>query len=115
MHATATLGVSLALIAGAACKGSPSPANLCSSSGAAATVSATDNLVFSPGSVPITHGQSVSWQNVGMVPHTVTDDGSTFNSPLAAGQTFVHTFSAAGPFSYHRNIHPGMVGTITVN
>lgn len=119
MRTTAMLGVSLALLTTAACGGSTNPSNLCSASGAAATVSATDSIVFSPASVTITHGQSVCWQNVGTVPHTVSDNatgGTIFNGNLPAGQTFVRTFSTAGSFGYHCNIHSSMgPASITVN
>ena len=110
--------IASAMLVTAACGSSTSPSSLCANSGAAATVSATDNLAFSPGSVTITHGQVVCWQNSGTVAHTVTDNatgGGVFNSNLPAGQTFVHTFANAGTFGYHCNIHAGMSGTITVN
>jgi hypothetical protein len=45
----------------------------------------------------------------------VTADGGAFDSGnLATGQTFSQTFSAAGTFAYHCNIHPQMTGTVTV-
>jgi plastocyanin len=119
MRTTVMLGVGFALLTTAACGSSTNPASLCSSSGAAATVSATDGIVFSPASVTVTHGQSVCWQNVGTVPHTVSDNatgGAMFNGSLPAGQIFVRTFSTAGFFGYHCNIHSSMgPATITVN
>jgi plastocyanin len=30
------------------------------------------------------------------------------------GATFTRTFPSAGTFQYHCTIHPGMVGTVTV-
>jgi len=118
MRSTIAVGVCFVLTAAAACGSSTSPPNLCANSGAAATASATDAIAFTPGSVTITHGQSVCWQNVGTVAHTVADNatnGSLFNSNLPAGQMFVHTFPSAGSFGYHCNIHSSMSGTITVN
>jgi len=109
----------LALTA-AACSSSTSSSstNLCANSGAAATVSATDNYAFTPSSVTITVGQSVCWQNNGQLVHTVTDDatnGVRFNGNLPGGQTFVHTFGFGGSFSYHCNNHSNMTGTVVVN
>ena len=92
--------------------------NLCANSGAAATVSATDNLAFTPSFVTITVGQSVCWQNTGLMMHTVTDDatnGVRFSGNLPGGQTFVHTFTFGGSFSYHCNNHSNMTGTVMVN
>ena len=137
MRSILGFGVGIAVLGAAACSSSTSVAGACSGSGAAATVSATDGLVFSPASVPITHGQSVCWQNTGTIAHTVTsnDNGTSFNSNLAAGQTFLHgfasvssdsptsaagrmfviTFAAPGSFPYHCTVHPSMTGAITVN
>ena len=90
-------------------------ANSCGSSGAAANISATDGLVFSPGAATITHGQSVCWQNNGNVSHTVTtNDGTSINVSLTPGNILVHTFPTAGSYPYHCTIHAAMTGTITV-
>lgn len=117
MRSVFALGVGLVVLVAAACSSNPTmPANACASSGAAATISATDALSFSPTSATITHGQSVCWQNTGATAHTVTsNDGTSFNSSLPGGQTFVHAFPTAGSFPYRCTIHTGMTGTITVN
>lgn len=90
-----------------------SSTNLCDNSGAAATVSATDQYVYTPSSVTITVGQSVCWQNTGKLDHTVSD-GVRFNAPLPSGQTFVHTFGFGGTFTIHCAIHDNMTGTVEV-
>ncbi len=120
--------ISLALyasvvLAAVACSSSTSVSissstNLCAASGAAATVRATDNSGFTPSPVTITVGQSVCWQNTGVLMHTVTDDatnGVRFSGSLPGGQTFVHTFTFGGSFSYHCNNHSNMTGTVVVN
>ncbi len=92
-----------------------SPGKTCGSSAAAANISATSSKSFAPSAARIAVGQSVCWQNQSQFDHTVTsDDGSSFNSGLAIGETFVHTFAAVGTYTYHCTIHAGMVGTITV-
>src|SRR5260370_36495263 len=73
MRSTIAVGVCFVLIAAAACGGSTSPPSLCANSGAGATVNATDAIAFTPGSVTITHGQSVWRQNVGTVGTPVPD------------------------------------------
>jgi plastocyanin len=37
------------------------------------------------------------------------------SSVLSSGQTYSHTFKAAGAFRYHCGVHSSMKGTITVN
>ena len=93
------------------------PAASSSSTGsAAATVQATDEKVFTPATVTINAGQTVTWQNQGSLSHTVTfDNGPSFNQNLDSGSTVNRTFSTAGTFKYHCTIHgASMSGTITV-
>lgn len=86
-------------------------------------------LTFSPASLMIAAGGTVTWQNGSSVTHTVTSSsGSTaiFNSGnppagVAPGGTFSHTFSTAGTYHYYCQYHgldgnppTGMAGTITV-
>jgi plastocyanin len=70
---------------------------------------------FSPASITIAAGGTVRWSNSDRDSHTVTADSGSFDSGiLASGRTFSHTFSAAGAFAYHCEIHPDMRGTVTV-
>jgi hypothetical protein len=57
----------------------------------------------------------VTWMNSDPVSHTTTSDTGAWDSgPVSSGTTFQHTFSTAGTFPYHCNIHPFMHGTIVV-
>jgi len=70
---------------------------------------------FTPSSLTITSGSTVTWKNDGNVTHTATADGAEFDSGnLASGASFSHTFSTKGTFTYHCAIHASMTGTITV-
>jgi plastocyanin len=41
--------------------------------------------------------------------------GGELNSPLLnQGQSYSHTFTAAGTYKYTCNVHPNMVATVTV-
>ena len=77
-------------------------------------------FAFSPASLTIKAGTTVTWKNTTVSPHTVTsDDGNTFNSgttnPIAAQSgTFSFTFTTAGTFAYHCEIHPFMKAKIIV-
>jgi plastocyanin len=75
-----------------------------------------DHHRFSPNSVTIAIGATVTWTNRDSAPHTVTSSGGEFNeSPvLKQGQTFSNTFTTAGSFSYSCSIHPQMMGKIIV-
>jgi plastocyanin len=71
---------------------------------------------FAPLSVTVSAGQTVTWQNVGTVPHTTTSDTPAWDITLNPGQTYTRTFSTAtgSPFTYHCTIHPTMTGTVVV-
>ena len=78
------------------------------------------SFAFSPASVTIKVGTTVTWKNTTAVSHTVTsDDGKSFDSgaanPIAPQSgTFSFTFATAGTFAYHCTIHPFMKATIIV-
>ena len=60
-------------------------------------------------------GSTVSWTNDDTVTHTITSDSGDFDSgTVPPGGTFSHTFSVAGTFPYHCEIHPGMRGQVAV-
>jgi amicyanin len=75
---------------------------------------------FSPATITVKVGTTVIWTNKTGAPHTVTsDDGKTFdsgiNTPIAAnGGTFSFTFTKAGTYTYHCQIHPFMTATVIV-
>ena len=79
-----------------------------------------DNFSFGPATLTIPAGTTVTWTNTTGAPHTVTsDDGTSFdsniNTPISAnGGTFSFTFTKAGTFTYHCQIHPFMKATIIV-
>jgi plastocyanin len=86
----------------------------------AATVSVVAGgatTVFTPASVTINVGDTVTWTNGGGFHDVSADDGSFGNSP-GGSWTFSHTFTTAGTFGYHCSIHgsagAGMFGTVTV-
>jgi hypothetical protein len=73
------------------------------------------DLFFSPTSVTIAVGDTVTWHNTGQAPHNATADDGSFKTPdLNNGQSASHTFNQAGTFSYICTIHPNMKGTIRV-
>jgi plastocyanin len=73
------------------------------------------NMMFSPKTLTIKKGNSVTWTNSDTISHTVTSDTGAFESgTMTNGKTFSFTFNEAGTFTYHCNFHPNMTGTIVV-
>jgi plastocyanin len=77
-------------------------------------------FAFSPATLTIKAGTTVTWKNTTAAAHTVTsDDGKSFDSGIAnpitaQSGTFSFTFTTAGTFPYHCAIHPFMMATIIV-
>ena len=76
---------------------------------------------FSPSTVTVRPGGTVTWTNAGPVQHTITptNAGQTGAWPAKTmsaqqGATFTHTFTTAGTFNYFCTIHSGMTGTVRV-
>ena len=100
------------------------PAATATQAGNAQTVmiitKSSGTFAFSPASLTIKAGTTVTWKNTTAVAHTVTsDDGTSFDSGTAnlitaQSGTFSFTFSKAGTFAYHCAIHPFMKATIIV-
>jgi LPXTG-motif cell wall-anchored protein len=84
-------------------------------SAAASSTVTIRNFAFSPESVTIDVGDTVTWTNQDSVEHSATaDDGSFDTDLLADGESGSHTFEEAGTFQYFCKPHPNMKGTITV-
>ena len=73
------------------------------------------NMSFSPSSLKVKAGTTVTWVNEETMSHTATANDGSFNSgTLRQNNTFKHTFSSAGTFPYHCALHSGMNGTVVV-
>ena len=90
-------------------------------SSAVATTSnvSIQNFFFSPQTLTIAVGTTVTWTNdtdkTTPTNHTVTADDSSFDSKtLTPGHSFSFTFNSPGTYNYHCNIHPFMHGSIVV-
>jgi plastocyanin len=90
----------------------PSTSSSISIVAGASTLSTT---AYNPDTIVISKGTTVTWKNNDITTHTSTDDGGMWSSGgIAPGGSFSATLQTAGTFTYHCTIHPGMVGTITV-
>jgi len=75
--------------------------------------SSQSSFRFSPSSITVGAGDTVSWTNNGNEPHDVTGSGLA-SGTLQSGQGYSHTFASPGTFSYICSIHPFMKGSVTV-
>jgi len=73
------------------------------------------NMSFTPATLTVSVGTTVTWTNNDGMTHTVTSDASSFDSgDITMGSKYSRVFSVAGTFTYHCTIHPAMKGTIVV-
>jgi plastocyanin len=73
------------------------------------------NFMFTPMTLTVSVGTTVTWKFDDSTPHTVAaDDKSFISPPMSNGQTYTHTFATAGTVKYHCSIHPFMTGVIVV-
>ena len=70
---------------------------------------------FTPMSVAVPAGGSVTWKNLDGEPHTVTSvDGLFRSGALDQGDSFTFRFSKPGVYRYLCSIHPKMTASVTV-
>lgn len=71
------------------------------------------NFAFSPESMRLKQGTTVTWTNKDAAAHTVT--GQNFDSGmLNKDGSWSRTFEEKGTFEYYCAFHPGMKGTVIV-
>jgi plastocyanin len=85
---------------------------------ATATVAATPALAFTPNTVTIAVGGTVT-VDFGSVAHNVFFDNAPAGAPAnitaaTSNASMALTFNQAGTFVYNCHIHPGMHGTVVV-
>jgi plastocyanin len=74
-----------------------------------------DNFVFTPDTLEIAAGTTVTWTNEDDIPHAVgAKDLSWKSHAMDTGDTFTYTFTKAGTYDYFCTLHPHMQGKIVV-
>ena len=75
-----------------------------------------DNFSFAPIKLDVAAGTEVTWTNKQNVEHNVTaDNNQYFSETLGLNQTYSHTYSTPGTYTYHCSIHPFMKATVVVH
>jgi plastocyanin len=70
---------------------------------------------FTPGTITVNVGDTVTWINNGPTPHSATASNGSFDTGIfPRGQSRSHTFNQAGSFAYFCTPHPNMRGTVVV-
>ena len=89
----------------------------CVENAAAGDVAVTiKDFNFDPAAIQASVGQTVTFTNEDSAPHTATlDDGTCTTPNITNGGSDGLTFSAAGTYPFHCDVHPNMKGTITVS
>lgn len=105
----------------AACSSSSSPSPAPSTPAPTAAVSIPSGArtlgtaAFGTNPLVVSVGTTVTWTNNDTISHDSVADGGMWNSGiLSPGQSFPFKFTTTGSFTYKCTIHPGMVGTVTV-
>lgn len=82
--------------------------------GATHAVAITD-FAFSPATLTITAGDTVTWTNEDQLEHTATSTAGAFDSGLLGqGESYSFTFTTPGTYAYLCTPHPSMTGQIVV-
>jgi plastocyanin len=99
---------------GGGAKSTPTPAGGAAGSGGTVTIK---DFAFSPQTLTVKAGATVTWVNKDSTPHTVTSVDSSsldasptglFDAQLSQGQTFTFTFDKTGTYNYECTIHKSM-------
>jgi|SRR5258706_10561755 plastocyanin len=73
------------------------------------------NFMFSPMSLTVKAGSTVTWKNLDGEPHTVVNDAGIFHSAaLDQNDSYQFKFDKPGVYKVFCGIHPNMKETITV-
>jgi plastocyanin len=84
--------------------------------GSSGNVVNVSNFQFSPATLTVKAGTTVTWKGASGS-HTVTSDADSpmaFDQAISQGGTVTVTFAKAGTYKYHCSIHASMHGTIIV-
>jgi plastocyanin len=83
---------------------------------AAASAVSIDNFTFTPQTLTVKAGTTVTWTNKDDIPHGIASDNNAFrrSKALDTDDKFAFTFTTPGTYKYFCYVHPHMTGTIVV-
>ena len=120
--AVVTLAVCAGLLAscsssGGSSKGGSSSTGSASSSSSTSSGDTVDvkNFSFTPASLTVAKGTTVTWKFDDSANHNVTASDNSFKSTdLHTGGSYSYTFNTVGTYNYICTIHQYMKGSVTV-
>ncbi|HUR89354.1 MAG TPA: cupredoxin family copper-binding protein [Ramlibacter sp.] len=71
-------------------------------------------MKFAPAQLSVQRGDTVTWKNADLVPHTATAKGKFDSGNIGPGQSYSRKMEQPGEFDYICTYHPGMQGKLTV-
>ena len=80
------------------------------------TAVSIDNFTFSPPTLTVKTGTTVTWTNKDDIPHGIASANNAFtrSKALDTDDSFSFTFTTPGTYQYFCYVHPHMIGTIVV-
>jgi amicyanin len=92
------------------------PPGRTAAAGAAASVRIEmKNFAFDPPAIEVKAGQTLTWTNGDVVPHTATAATKAWDSgQMAPGRTYTVTLTKPGTYDYACSIHPFMHAKVVV-
>jgi plastocyanin len=115
LHPTGAAGSRAASTSGTA--GKPGTSSTAAAPAAKKVSVMIKNYAFSPATLTVNPGDTVTWTNMDSAPHTVTSSAGPekLDSPqLKTGDTWSYTFTKSGTESYYCAVHPDMKAGITI-
>ena len=74
-----------------------------------------DNFTFSPATLTVARGTTVTWTNQDDIPHSIILGGiGAHSKALDTDGSFSYQFDKAGTFTYVCGLHPHMHGEVVV-
>jgi plastocyanin len=75
-----------------------------------------EGMAFSPSTITVSAGTSITWTNKDGLAHTVTSNTGIFDSgSISTNGTYSFTFNSVGTYPYHCTIHTYMTATVIVH
>ena len=81
-----------------------------------ASMISIDNFSFTPATLTVKAGTTVTWTNKDDIPHGIASSSKTFarSKALDTDDSYSFTFTTPGTYQYFCYLHPHMVGSIVV-
>jgi plastocyanin len=81
-----------------------------------ASMISIDNFSFTPATLTVKAGTTVTWTNKDDIPHGIASSNKTFarSKALDTDDSYSFTFTTPGTYQYFCYLHPHMVGSIVV-